>query len=71
MQNQKVNINNLNKTEISEFLKKLSEKGIRERYHSRNDEATKKVKEELLIIKEKGYEKYFLIAWDIVRYARE
>ena len=71
MQDKKVNINDFSKTEVSEFLSKLSEKGIREKYHSENDEATKRVKEELLIIKEKGYEKYFLIAWDIVRYARE
>ena len=43
---------------------------MRARYGSKNKEAEERVKKELKIINEQGFNAYFLITWDIIRYAR-
>jgi DNA polymerase-3 subunit alpha len=55
------------------YLRSLCEAGLRKRYGSRADD--KKVQErldyELRIIHEMGFDAYFLIVWDLCRFARQ
>ena len=58
-------------TEVS-YLRKLVERGIRERYGAEPaSEIWERVEHELKIIEEMGFPAYFLIVWDLIRYARE
>ena len=50
------------------FLKKLAYEGLQQRYGT-NVEASARMEKELKIIDELGFTAYFLIAWDIIRYA--
>lgn len=52
------------------LLKKLAEEGLRNRYDANCREAVRRVDHELEVIERLGFTPYFLIAWDIVRYAR-
>ncbi|MBS1918285.1 MAG: DNA polymerase III subunit alpha [Bacteroidetes bacterium] len=52
------------------FLAKLAYDGMQWRYGLNNKEAKKRVDKELLIIDQLGFNAYFLIAWDIIRYAQ-
>ncbi len=52
------------------LLEKLALDGMKARYGSKNKEAEKRVKKELQIIADLGFNAYFLITWDIVRYAQ-
>lgn len=52
------------------LLKELSYKGFKERY-GENKKAEKRLKKELKIIHELGFSAYFLITWDMVKYAME
>lgn len=52
------------------LLEKLAMDGLRLRYGSRNKKAIDRVKKELKIIDEQGFNAYFLITWDIIRYAK-
>lgn len=52
-------------------LRRLCEKGLRERYSDIDDELTKRLDFELNIIKEMGYEDYFLITWDFIKFAKD
>ncbi|RZL19622.1 MAG: DNA polymerase III subunit alpha [Pedobacter sp.] len=60
-----------NETEDHELLQTLAFDGVVSRYGRHDEKATKKVKEELSVIFEMGFCAYFLITWDIIRYARE
>ena len=51
------------------LLHKLALDGLRQRY-GRNKVAAERVEKELKVIHELGFTAYFLIAWDIIRYAR-
>jgi DNA-directed DNA polymerase III PolC len=51
------------------LLEKLAKDGMRSRYGS-NKEAHKRVRKELEIIDKLGFNAYFLITWDIIRYAQ-
>ena len=51
------------------LLEKLAKDGLKERYGTRNAEATMRVKKELAIIDALGFSSYFLITWDIIRYS--
>ena len=55
------------------YLRKLCEEGIIERYgeNADNPEVRKRVDYELRVIHEMGFDAYFLIVWDLCRYARE
>jgi DNA-directed DNA polymerase III PolC len=52
----------------AELLRKLALDGFKHRYGS-NRQALERVQKELAIIVEMGFTAYFLIAWDIIRYA--
>jgi DNA-directed DNA polymerase III PolC len=52
------------------LLQKLAYDGIQYRYKKNNKEARSRVDRELKIINELGFGSYFLITWDIIRYAK-
>ncbi|MEJ7558399.1 MAG: DNA polymerase III subunit alpha [Pedobacter sp.] len=60
-----------NANDDRELLKKLAFSGVVSRYGKDNKEAVKKVKEELAVIFEMNFCSYFLITWDIIRYASD
>ena len=53
-----------------ELLRKLAEDGLEFRYGRKNSQARKRVEKELAIIHQLDFTAYFLITWDIIRYAR-
>ncbi|MDZ7671315.1 MAG: DNA polymerase III subunit alpha [Halanaerobiales bacterium] len=53
------------------YLKKLCEKGLKEKGLNDNDEALERMNYELEIIEEMGYISYFLIVWDFIKYAEK
>jgi DNA polymerase-3 subunit alpha len=58
-------------TEVS-YLEKLVMEGARYRYgDSLSDEIRERVRYELEVIGKMGFPAYFLIVWDLIRYARE
>lgn len=52
------------------LLEKLAIDGMRSRYGFKNKVAEQRVKKELKIIDQLGFNAYFLITWDIIRYAQ-
>jgi DNA-directed DNA polymerase III PolC len=52
------------------LLEKLAYDGMRRRYGSNDRKALDRVQKELRIIDELGFNAYFLITWDIIRYAQ-
>ena len=54
-----------------EFLKQECEKNLQYRYPDLSDEVKARVEKELAVIEKMQFASYFLINWDIVRYARE
>ncbi|WP_367866968.1 DNA polymerase III subunit alpha [Pedobacter sp. WC2423] len=60
-----------NKLDDKQLLEKLAIKGMIDRYGKDNKEALKKVKHELKVIYELDFCSYFLITWDILRFASE
>ena len=52
------------------LLEKLALDGMKARFGTKNKEAEKRVKKELQIINDLGFNSYFLITWDIIRYAQ-
>jgi DNA polymerase-3 subunit alpha len=56
----------------AEYLRELCERGVRERYGDSPSEAVwKRLDHELGVITKMGFETYFLVVWDFVRFARE
>ncbi|WP_408007178.1 DNA polymerase III subunit alpha [Pseudalkalibacillus sp. A8] len=53
------------------FLRKLCEKGVQERYGAPSSKVDDRLEYELKIIEEMGFNDYFLIVWDFMKYARE
>jgi DNA polymerase-3 subunit alpha len=55
------------------YLRHLCEEGVRRRYKERStgSEIQERLDYELRVIHEMGFEAYFLIVWDLCRYARE
>jgi len=54
------------------YLRELVEAGARQRYGDvLSDEVRERVEYELAVIAEMGFPAYFLIVWDLIRYARE
>lgn len=54
-----------------ELLAKLAVEGCRQRYGLKNKQAMERVEKELKIINQSGFNAYFLIVWDVLRYANE
>ncbi|WP_207494846.1 DNA polymerase III subunit alpha [Aridibaculum aurantiacum] len=52
------------------LLEKLAIDGMRYRFGTRNKEAQRRVAKELEIINKLGFNAYFLITWDVIRYAQ-
>lgn len=52
-----------------ELLIKLAEDGFLFRYEAEDKEAYKRLQKEIKIIDQMGFSAYFLITWDIIRYA--
>ena len=55
------------------YLREICEKGLRKRYADQadNPEVRQRLEYELQIIHQMGFDTYFLIVWDLCRYARE
>jgi error-prone DNA polymerase len=56
---------------VSSFLWKLTDEGARRRFQPYHDAARNQIERELKLICKLGLEGYFLIVWDLVRFARE
>jgi DNA polymerase-3 subunit alpha len=54
-----------------QYLRELSEAGFAEKYPGEPFEARERMEYELKVIHRKGYDTYFLIVWDFLRFARE
>ena len=52
-----------------QLLEKLTLTGCKRRYGEHHREALDRISKEMKVIKQKGYCAYFLVTWDIVRYA--
>ncbi|HSB89661.1 MAG TPA: DNA polymerase III subunit alpha [Anaerolineales bacterium] len=55
------------------YLRRLCEEGLARRYGGRNDfaELSRRLSYELDVIHQMGFDTYFLIVWDLCRFARE
>ena len=53
-----------------ELLCKLARNGCRKRYGEAHREAYKRTERELKVIRQQGFCTYFLITWDLIRYAQ-
>jgi len=51
------------------LLEKLAREGMEYRYGKNNKEAQRRIRHELEIIHRLGFSAYFLITWDVIRYA--
>jgi error-prone DNA polymerase len=56
---------------VSSYLWKLTDEGARRRYQPYYDSARQQVERELKLIDKLGLGGYFLIVWDLVRFAKE
>ncbi len=52
------------------FLRRLCEKGLKDRYGREDPVIRQRLEHELKIIKDMGFISYFLIVWDFINYAR-
>src|SRR5690606_16338459 len=59
-----------NRADDKLLSEKLAAAGLRSRYGENRADAARRVEHELQIIDKQGFTVYFLITWDIVRYAR-
>lgn len=66
------NLKQFSETEETDFdlLKKLAYDGIKNRYETITDKILDRIEMELKMIKLKDYVSYFLINWDIIKYAK-
>ncbi len=53
------------------FLRALCQAGIARRYDAITDAVQQRVDYELAVIHQMGFDMYFLIVWDLIRYARD
>jgi DNA polymerase-3 subunit alpha len=54
-----------------QYLRELSEAGFAEKYPGNPPEPRERLEYELQVIHDKGFDTYFLIVWDFLRFARE
>ncbi|SIS51747.1 DNA polymerase III subunit alpha [Salimicrobium flavidum] len=53
-----------------EYLRKLCEEALNERYRGHNEEASERLDHELEVISSRQFSDYFLIVWDFVTFAK-
>ncbi len=58
-------------SDAATFLRSLSEEGFAEKYPGNPPEARERLEYELSVINRMGYDTYFLIVWDFVRFCHE
>ncbi len=56
---------------MNSYLRQLADAGARERYRPYHEKARRQIERELAMIEKLDLAGYFLIVWDIVRFARE
>ncbi len=56
---------------VDTYLEKLCYEGLQRRYRNTSDLVRKRLEFELKVIKQMDYSAYFLIVWDLIRFARE
>lgn len=54
-----------------EYLRKICYENLEERYPNKEDKVIKRLEYELSVIKKTGFSSYFLIIWDLVKFAKE
>ncbi|MDP8214652.1 MAG: DNA polymerase III subunit alpha [Candidatus Euphemobacter frigidus] len=54
----------------TEYLRELCEAGIKERYGEETEKIRERLEHELSVIEGKRFVSYFLIVWDLIRYAK-
>ncbi len=57
--------------DLETYLRELTEAGARERYGELSPEVRERLEHELRVISSMGFAGYFLIVWDLIRFARE
>jgi DNA polymerase III subunit alpha len=57
--------------DLEGYLQELADRGARERYGQVTPEVRDRLEDELRIICDMGFAGYFLIVWDLIRFARE
>ncbi|ATL45794.1 DNA polymerase III subunit alpha [Chitinophaga caeni] len=57
--------------EDAKLLRDLTMKGMKERYGDGNSEALYRIEKELKVVSDLNFTAYFLITWDIIRFANE
>jgi len=57
--------------DLNGYLRKLCEEALPQRYPEISPEIRQRLNDELKIIFEAGYASYFLIVWDLIRYAKK
>lgn len=55
----------------AEYLRKLCTDGLRERYGQLTDAINQRMDYELSIIHSMGFDNYFLVVWDFIKYAKD
>ena len=58
-------------TSAGEYLKALVQAGLKWRYPKNSKEVGPRIRHELQIIAASGFTEYFLVVWDVARFARE
>ncbi|KHF41057.1 DNA polymerase III subunit alpha [Halalkalibacter okhensis] len=61
----------LEQAPASEVLRSLCEEGLKKRYSTITDSAKARLDKELAVIHQMGFDDYFLIVWDFMKYAKE
>jgi len=56
---------------LEAYLRELTYEGARARYEELTDEIRTRIDDELTVIAQMGFAGYFLIVWDLIRFARE
>ncbi|SET46899.1 DNA polymerase III catalytic subunit, DnaE type [Natronincola peptidivorans] len=56
---------------VEDYLKSLCYQGLEERYTQPSKELKDRLEYELRVIEEMGYEEYFLIVWDFIKFAKD
>lgn len=57
--------------QATSYLRHLVKQGAKQRYGARLDAVWPRIERELSVIHQLGFEDYFLVVWDVARYARE
>jgi len=56
---------------VREYLRKLVDEGLKKRYSEVTEKIKERAKYELSVIEKMGFESYFLIVWDFVKWAKD